>query len=379
LPGVSGDVSPFTNLRAKDDVLVNLELAYETGNSTEYSRLLDVAFSFYFSEEDVELGDVLTGTWDRSVDRIAFSYMFEEPVPTGIALSSQFEDHLLNPESSEEPTWGYVKNYFFVSPWDSVETLNLDLQYVEGEEQWVPFVDQGSGETWYRKEVQYSLSVESGRGMQFECTNGVASFVVRGQTGSQTWQLVEWYDIKPWYEDLQDKDDILLYLESAYNSRSLLKISRLLDENFVFFFSESDFVQGLTPEQWDRASEINATSNMFSGHAPPGGYPINAINVNLTYPPDVWTAFNPPEAPTETWYQKTVSYDIVVNADPFTFIGTDITMIVQIRYADVGEESFWRLVRWRDDYGLFAQSWRSSPSPVVEEVTWGAIKALYSG
>jgi len=378
LSGIAVPAPSFTNLMDKDDVLVNLELAYQTGNSSEFSRLLDVSFVFQFSEKDVTLGDVLVDEWGRSLERITFSYMFGEPVPTGIPGSSTSEGRTMVSQAVEERTWGYIKNYFFVSPWDSVVTLSLVLQYAEGDGQWVPFVDPGSGETWYRKSAGYELTVETDRGRQFECLDGEASFVVRERLGGGAWQLVEWEDVKPWYKDLQAKDDVLVNLEMAYDNLNFTEIERLLDENFVFFFSDSDFSGGHTPEQWDRVSEVNATANMFSGFAPPGPAPIIGIDVGLLYPPDGWTEFAPPGFPTETWYQKMVRYNISVDAPPFMFLGFDIDMMVQIRYADVGGKSAWRLVGWRDLFGSLAQSSQSLPSAIVEEVSWGRVKALYS-
>jgi hypothetical protein len=378
LSGIAAPAPSFTNLTDKDDVLVNLELAYQTGNSSEFSRLLDVSFVYHFSEKDVVLGDVLTDEWDRSLERIAFSYMFAEPVPTGIPGSSTSGGRTTVSQAFEERTWGYIKNYFFVSPWDSVETLTLDLLYVEGDGQWVPFVDPGSGETWYRKGAQYELTVETGRGKQFECLDGEASFVVRERPGGGVWQLVEWDDIKPWYKDLQEKDDVLVNLEMAYDNLSFSEIDRLLDDNFVFFFSDYDFGSGNTPAQWDRVSELSATANMFSGVSPPGPDPIIAIDVSLTYPPGGWTAFTPPGFPTETWYQKMVRYDFVVEAPPITYLTLNVDMMVQIRYADVGGESGWHLVTWLDFFGSLERSWQTLPSAVPQEFSWGHLKALYS-
>jgi hypothetical protein len=300
--------------------------------------------------------------------------MFSEPTPTGIHLSSGITGGDLAPASAAEPTWGYVKNYFFVSPWDSVSALTLDLRYTAGDGYWTPFVDPGSGETWYRKSAQYDLIVSSDRGHHFVCMDSEANFVVRQQPGTGIWQLVEWYDVKPMFEDLQDKDDVLFYLEAAYNDRNLEHINKLLDDEFIFFFSPEDFGSGNTPETWGWTEEITATSNMFSGQGP---NPVTHIDVELTFAPDNWTSFVPPQAPTEIWYEKSLAYDITILAGDFTFRGLDLNMTVQIRYVDVGGEEIWRLVQWRDNPGFVEVSRGALGSPAIEEVTWGGIKSFY--
>jgi hypothetical protein len=62
------NTTKFTNLQNKDDVLYNLELAYNERNPSEYNKLLDDNFTFIFSEADYNEGGVRFPQWDRTAE-----------------------------------------------------------------------------------------------------------------------------------------------------------------------------------------------------------------------------------------------------------------------------------------------------------------------
>lgn len=67
----------FKDLQDKDDVLFNLELAYNERQFVEYDKLLDDNFMFILSEDDYNSGKVDVPQWDRvleiSVNRRIFN------------------------------------------------------------------------------------------------------------------------------------------------------------------------------------------------------------------------------------------------------------------------------------------------------------------
>jgi len=81
------------------------------------------------------------------------------------------------------------------------------------------------------------------------------------------------------YRSLKEKDDVLINLQLAYNDRNISQYDKLLDDDFIFIFSQTDWQAGKTPRQWDRTSEIRATTNMFSRN-PTGKDPITSLSLH---------------------------------------------------------------------------------------------------
>ncbi|MEJ2720198.1 MAG: hypothetical protein P8181_03530 [bacterium] len=366
----------FEDLSEKDDVLTNLQLAYDIGDQTQFARLLDQSFVFSFSERDIfESG--LPEQWDRNAELQVLPNLFGSPTPTGILTTRQIGDSAPAAAAVEDRTWGYIKYYFAANPSDSVSGMSLALNYTAGDANWAPFTEPGTGETWYEKEADYVLTVETKDGMQFEALDGHAAFAVREIPGMGIWRLVRWSDDASIFADLSDKDDVLHNLEWSYNLRNLLQFNKLIDDDFVFFFSLADFSQGLTPEMWDRSAELAATSHLFDPSFPPD--PVISIDLTLTYPPDDWTAVIPPGHPGETWYQKPVMYNFVVQTASMTYMAVNTEMTVTIRFTDAVADSTWRMVTWFDETDLQGTARGDGPSgsPIVDAVTWGRLKALY--
>ena len=108
--------------------------------------------------------------------------------------------------------------------------------------------------------------------------------------------------------------------------------------------------------QWDRASEIAATNNLFGfGELPPGQPPVSDITLTITWNEegDDWQPVTPPDPtqyPGETWYTQNVDYFLDVTAGSTTYTsGNPIKASFTIRQADVAGETIWRIVSWRDD------------------------------
>lgn len=157
-----------------------------------------------------------------------------------------------------------------------------------------------------------------------------------------------------------ERDNVLYNLQKAYTERNIDQYSKLLDAGFVFHFSQHDIDNGLVDRpNWDRTDEINANKNMFSPNfSKPDVDPVSKIDLTLTYPAedDKWLQIPPedhPAYPGETWYEKTVSYRLTVQAGERQLVGNDIQASFVVRKATV--EGFpnpiWRIIAWRDDTG----------------------------
>lgn len=174
------------------------------------------------------------------------------------------------------------------------------------------------------------------------------------------------------YRDLTEKDDVLYNLMLAYNQRNLVEFDRVIDANFVFHFSQEDIDNGnVVFEQWDRVSEIRATSNMFDPFFFPS--PITSMYLWLTFSPGAWTSF---VAGQETWYLKDAAYALRVEVGFTTYYSGVRGASFAIRSANVGGQDIWRIVSWHD--GVTVPTGIPLASTLVEPQSWGAIKALYS-
>ena len=198
---------------------------------------------------------------------------------------------------------------------------------------------------------------------------------------------------------LQHRDDVLITLESAYNEKNLDDARMLLDSDFIFFFSAEDIQGGdVSVAQWDQPSELHATANLFDIGAPPGASELDPmtfetlahsgasgnlaplmmgieaatwgkikyiffgddvtdetlISLSLLYPPgeDFWNTVipDPTAYPHEVWYEKTAEYRLSVWAGDTTWLNLTVRRAsFVVRQTELGGESIWQLVQWRDD------------------------------
>jgi hypothetical protein len=160
------------------------------------------------------------------------------------------------------------------------------------------------------------------------------------------------------FEDLLEREDVLTNLQLAYNTRNATQYARLLDNEFNFFFGVVDLDPGEPERVWVRAQELSATSNLFSPN-PVGQDPATSISLGLTFPlgEDTWDEFDAPSGHPyegEKWYEKTVTYTLIVRiaAQDLTLQGIDIEASVVIRKdPDTGE---YRIIQWRDALNISA-------------------------
>jgi hypothetical protein len=153
------------------------------------------------------------------------------------------------------------------------------------------------------------------------------------------------------FEDLKEKDDTLVNLELLFNEYNSSEYDRLLDGDFLFFFSDADFSSGKTPDQWGREVETRSYGNFYDKNRSENRVTSNTLN--LTYAADNWTEITPDDQvtyPDESWYVSTVTYDmsVVLDTEPeLTLVANGLKAEITIRW-DTDKEHY-RIIRWRDD------------------------------
>lgn len=153
------------------------------------------------------------------------------------------------------------------------------------------------------------------------------------------------------------RDNVLINLKSAYNDRNISRYDELLDDDFIFYFSAEDVLNG-TVSYWSRAAEINANKNMFDpNYSNPTQEPVQDIDLGLTYPQgdDQWTQITPEDQVKyagETWYQKIVVYNLTVQLPgDFQYVGLNKQAAFVLRVATKDSQQTWKIIVWRDDTG----------------------------
>ena len=179
------------------------------------------------------------------------------------------------------------------------------------------------------------------------------------------------------FKDLTQKDDVLFNLEWLFNEFNQSQYDKLLDDDFVFFFSDADFSSGRTPKQWTREYEIMA----YKGFYDPNRAEKRVIDRSLvlTYADDAWTEiapYDPVKYAGESWYLTTVEYDMAIMIDvspEVTYVASNIQMEVTIRWDT--DKGHYRMIGWKDGVGGLGSS-VSGVDASVQKTTWGAVKVL---
>jgi hypothetical protein len=160
------------------------------------------------------------------------------------------------------------------------------------------------------------------------------------------------------YQDLKDKDDVLVNFELAYNNRNIDAYRQILDEDleaFVFVFDPADLAAGKTPDQWGYQRELEVTGRMFTRG---GSDPVSSIGLSLTYPEGdaAWVEAAPPSGyESEHWFEKAVLYNLTVKTTSgTTYYAVDHSALFVIRYrynshiSTSPADSVWQVVQYYD-------------------------------
>ena len=160
------------------------------------------------------------------------------------------------------------------------------------------------------------------------------------------------------FKPLDKRDNLLFNLELAYNQRNINRYDEMLDTDFIYFFGATDISEGnVEQSQWGRDSEVASTGNLLEGRAGREVPPADRISLDVRYPEgeDVWTEVTPgdPEKyPGETWYEKTVDYNltVVISEIDLTLTNSNPRQASFVVRWDEGREEY-QVIQWRDDIG----------------------------
>jgi hypothetical protein len=153
------------------------------------------------------------------------------------------------------------------------------------------------------------------------------------------------------FETLKEKDHTLINLELLFNEYNVTEYKRLLNDNFIFFFSDADFSSGKTPEQWDWEVETRSYGNFYDTNRSENRVTSNTLN--LTFAVNNWTEVTPDDQvtyPDESWFVSTVTYDmsVVLDTTPeLTLVANGLKAEITIRWDETLEH--YQIIRWRDD------------------------------
>ena len=181
----------------------------------------------------------------------------------------------------------------------------------------------------------------------------------------------------PSYKSLAEKDDVLFNLQLLYPQYDWQEYNRVLDDDLIFFFSEDDIANGTPFTKFEKSDEIRTLQHMGDDSRPDR---VLSIELTLSYSEEEWTPITPEDQKYagETWYQKTVVYNMTVQAEPnMTYTSTDIKAQFTIREGENSGKKIWRIIRWRDAIAGGSAHSLVAGSAQVETTTWGGIKAVY--
>jgi hypothetical protein len=272
----------------------------------------------------------------------------------------------------------------------TVSSIVLTLQYTD--DNWTSFSPPDTlmyaGEQWYAKPVTYSFEIQTKQsititGRDLKSHLALTATFGRGMTNGAV-QDISWgrakmlYEEDPGYQDLSARDDALINLELAYSGRDVAEYASLLDDDLIFYLSEADIANGIPYTQFDKQDEIVTLTNMNDDTRQDR---VLSVDIDLFYPAGHWSVFVPEDNryDGETWYQKTVVYNMAVQVMPdMTYMNYGIDAKFTVREVE-GQSGakIWQIVRWQDDVmGGFLRA-DLEKSAFVEETTWGRVKSLY--
>ena len=174
----------------------------------------------------------------------------------------------------------------------------------------------------------------------------------------------------PEFRDRTSPENVMYNLELAYEEMNAEEYLDCLSVDFIFYPDEND-VQNPDleiPAEWYKTDEADLHENMFGD-----GSDVESISLILTEI-DVQYEEGNPQDPLDDIYVYTEGVDLRVNLyGGLTYLATENSefwMRVDTDQQGSGGELFWEIYRWYELGGRRGSGDR-------EDVTWGAIKAVY--
>jgi len=156
------DNRKFQDLSERVHVLENLELAYNRRTITKYDELLDVNFTFHYTDGDVGGGGVPV-QWDRAEEVLVNTRLFDP-------------------------------NY---SGANRCKSIFMDVRIEDGLKWSTVEANDGSGEEWFTTTLFYNFSIKAEPDTEFiPLGDAKADYTVRnaGTPDAPQWRLVEMRD-----------------------------------------------------------------------------------------------------------------------------------------------------------------------------------------
>ncbi len=155
----------FEDLKAKDDILINLDLCFDTYNPDEYNKLLDEHFVFFFSPADYNSPDDPTPEqWDRDREKSSYTN-FWDPNRVEDRITSRFLQL-----TYQEDNWTEI------TPDDPVTFPDDDA--------------------WYVLRVEYDMSVDLDRDpvLTLLANDHQLEITIRWDEDKEHYRIVQWRD-----------------------------------------------------------------------------------------------------------------------------------------------------------------------------------------
>jgi len=149
----------FKDLSQKDDVLFNLELAYNERHLAEYDKLLDGDFLFYFADYDVAWRGA-PEHWDRDREVLFTSLIFDPGLPGGVRVVS----------------------------------VDLQLEYPDTNWSQEAAPPSHEGETWFSQIVPYELKATTADDWEFHSQDQSIEVTIRWDESAGHWRIVTMRD-----------------------------------------------------------------------------------------------------------------------------------------------------------------------------------------
>jgi len=339
-----------------DNVIGKLAMAYENMDADEYMECLAEEFLFSLNPDDVAGDATLPPYWDKSEERMLHWHMFADTTV--------------------------------------IESISLTLTVVSTDS--LPGDDpvDPSDDLW-EYEVNVDLRVQAG---VTYLSSGMALFVMRRSSDhlDTVWQIIEHHDLGGDHIQREDTTWTAIKLalggpaaDSLYPLRTspvnvinklVLAYVRMdaeayldcLAEDFIFFLNPDDLTDyPELPAYWDKVEEATIHGNMFAEDTDVERIALVFTGVSTSYD-DAGTG----DPFDDTWVFLE-DIDLRIQLPPDLTLHAQapeqFTLGVDPDETGHGGELLWEIRRWYD----ISEEGGRGPDPMVEDASWGTIKAIY--
>jgi len=361
----------FRDRTSPENVLYNLELAYEEMHLDEYLDCLSLDFEFFPCQDDVNDPDLdIPAVWWKTDEATLHENMFAdssdvESISLTLTVASVEYDYGI-PDDLLDDTCVCVVDVDlrvtlitgdgFLATAPSEFHMRVDIDQPNP----VPNPDD---ELWWEIYHWYDLG-GSKRGAE------------AGRTEEGTWGRIKYCFLESLSEPSRRTSpaEVIDQLEAAYVAMDTTDYLDCLSEDFQFFPCQDDVNNPDLdiPPVWWKAAERTMHENMFDESSD-----VMSISLTLTTTEVVHDTGIDPQDPLDDIYVHTEDVDLRVNLySAVTYLATapsEFHLRVDPDEEGPYGETMWEVYLWYDLGG----EGRGAVAGRVEDATWGGIKALY--